>query len=172
MKKIILSLFILFICKTSYSLEKMAVPKNNLNLRAEKSVESNILEVIKISDTVHVIEVDNQWTKVKFKDISGYLATDFLTIIDNTKIPTQPKTFSEQKGFVNGFIFVFRNTFIIVFFAIGVFVLWKSRKKDGRFKKGYREGTLTQGQMLKFALIALLIAIVFGFFGGIICLFH
>ncbi len=51
----------------------------NVNLRSEASVKSDLLAEIKRNEKVTKIEQTGSWTKVRYKDIEGYVSTSYLS---------------------------------------------------------------------------------------------
>ena len=82
------------------------------------------------------------------------------------------KTFKDQKGFVAGFKFVFIRIFILIFLIVGSIITYSLRKRDARFKKGYREGQMSNSSLIKLAIYSSVVSLIAGFVGGIISIFH
>lgn len=152
--------------------EEFFVTTSGLNLRNSNSVNSEILSVLDKGDTVKFIQSVDTWSKVEFKNKIGYLSSQFLTKIDIKEQKVKELTFKDQKGFVNGFKYVFKQTFLTVFVLLLIVIAYFSRKKDARFKVGYREMKITNSFLLKLALFSSLVALLIGFFGGVISIFH
>lgn len=51
----------------------------NINLRSEASVKSESLAEIKRNEKVTELEKTGSWTKVKYKDLEGYISTSYLS---------------------------------------------------------------------------------------------
>lgn len=52
---------------------------DTLRIRASKSTESDIVEIVTEGETVTIVEGDSEgWTKVSFKGVTGYIRTDVL----------------------------------------------------------------------------------------------
>ncbi len=151
--------------------ENYAVTTTNLNLREKNTTNSTSLKVLNQGDTLEILSEDSNWSKVKFDNIEGYVSTEYLSkiqVVDDLN----KKTFNDQKGFVAGFKYVFIQFFIVIFIIVGGLITYSLRKKDSRYKKGYREGKMSEFSMLKLAFYAAAVSAVAGFIGGLISIFH
>ena len=66
------SIYLLFIFITLY----FAVTSTNLNLRSDKSTNSNVISVIPKTSKLEVIDEDDEWLKVKYDSREGYVYSD------------------------------------------------------------------------------------------------
>lgn len=154
-----------------------AVTTTNLNLRETNTKNSRVISVIENGDTLEILAIEGNWSKVKTRNAEGFVSNEYLSKIilrTNASAIVQPqsKEFKDQIGFVAGFKFVFKRTFLLLFIILGVYTAYKLRRPDARFKTGYREGKLSQFGLLKMALYSALISVVTGFIGGVISIFH
>jgi uncharacterized protein YgiM (DUF1202 family) len=152
-----------------YAVDKQfAVTNTGLNLRAGKSINNTLIRVLKKGDTVEIISQDQEWTKVKIDNTEGYVASNFIKNINYKN----EETFEDQKGFIQGFKFVFYRAFIIVLILLLGYFTQIARKKDNRFKKGFKQGDITTKSWIISIALAVLAALLAGFVGGLISLNH
>lgn len=71
--------------------------KNNLNLRQSRSTKSKSLLVIPKNTALTVTEVVGTWSKTKYKNKSGWVASEFLKNTPTSKSPT--KIYQYTNGF-------------------------------------------------------------------------
>lgn len=71
----------LYIGKTGYILTS----GGTINLRSSADTESTILNVLKLGDSVKIIDSDEEWFKVESGDYTGYVLSDFVTL-DESKV--------------------------------------------------------------------------------------
>ena len=156
---------------------EFAVTTTNLNLRENNSKSSRVISVIESGDTLEILSTEGAWSKVKMGTVEGFVSNEYLSKIalgSNETSKEQPESseFKDQKGFVAGFKYIFYRTFLLLFIIIGAFITYTLRKPDARFKKGYREGKMSNFSMLKLALYSAAVSVITGFIGGIISIFH
>jgi hypothetical protein len=177
MKKILLLASIIFSHLFLFAGNEYAITTTNLNLRENNSKNSTSLKVLNQGDTLEILSTDQNWTKVKVDNIEGYVSSEFLLKIENQmnlaeNESSTKKTFKDQKGFVAGFKFVFIRIFILIFLIVGSIITYSLRKRDARFKKGYREGQMSNSSLIKLAIYSSVVSLIAGFVGGIISIFH
>lgn len=154
-----------------------AITTTNLNLRESNSKKSTSLKVLNQGDTLEILSTNQNWTKVKVDNLEGYVSSEYLTKIEfnsenSVQDETAKKGFKDQIGFVAGFKYIFNRAFIIVLVIfIGIYTL-KARTKDARFKEGFRQGKVDSWAWIKSLIYAILAALLSGFVGGIISIFH
>lgn len=172
-------LFIALISATHFNVfgNEFAVTTTNLNLRENNSKSSRVISVIESGDTLEIIASEGKWSKVKMGTVEGFVSNEYLSKIalrtnETTKEQRELNEFKDQKGFVAGFKYIFYRTFLLLFIIIGAFITYTLRKPDARFKKGYREGKMSNFSMLKLALYSAAVSVITGFIGGIISIFH
>lgn len=69
----------MLLCIPSFAFETMYIgSKNGLNLREKKSTDSNILKVIPFSEEIEIIINGDEWYRVKYNDIRGYVQKKYL----------------------------------------------------------------------------------------------
>lgn len=61
------------------------VNTETLRLRKEPSVESIVLDLLSKDDKVEILEEKDGWYKVKFKDYTGYVSKEFITVSGEVK---------------------------------------------------------------------------------------
>lgn len=82
---------------TNVSTVKKFVSTDTLNVRAEADTDANILTQVSINDEVTVLEeVDSTWSKIKFGDVTGYVASKYLSDTKTT-ITSRSMTVSRAK---------------------------------------------------------------------------
>lgn len=92
-KKIIKSmLIIVFICIfnlffMNYSSLAATTGKINVEtarLRREANANSEIVELISLNEEVEILQQAGEWYQIKYKDVTGYLRNDLVTVNENT----------------------------------------------------------------------------------------
>lgn len=161
----------LFFSSFIYSENNLAITTSNLNIRSQNNANSAIISVINKGDTVEIINQLVSWTEIKHKEKTGFVSSKYLNEIEINKSPKK-SGFKDQKGFLAGFKFVFINFFIVTFFILGTIKTYQLRKKDARFKKGFREGDLSGSHLFRVIIICVLISLIAAIIGGIISIFH
>ena len=104
-RKNIKSILITFIIMTMTTLfinislagDIVKVTVETANLRKEATVESNILELISIGETVEILEKQGDWYKVSYKGIVGYLRSDLMEQPKVTEEKPQVETAEAEK---------------------------------------------------------------------------
>jgi len=177
MKKILLIASIIFSHLFLFAGNEYAITTTNLNLRESNSKNSTSLKVLNQGDTLEIMSTDRNWTKVKVDNLEGYVSSEYLSRIENQTNHAESesstkKTFKDQIGFVAGFKFVFIRVFILIFLIVGSIITYSLRKRDARFKKGYREGQMSNSALIKLAIYSGAVSLIAGFVGGIISIFH
>ncbi len=82
---------------SNVSTVKKFVSTDTLNVRAEADTDANILTQVSINDEVIVLEeVDGIWSKIKFGDVTGYVASKYLSDTKTT-ITSRSMTVSRAK---------------------------------------------------------------------------
>ena len=64
----------------SFAMTKATIIVETANLRKEASEDSTILEQISLNEEVEILEKTNDWYKVKYKGIRGYVRKDLLAV--------------------------------------------------------------------------------------------
>lgn len=179
MKKILLLTSIVFSHLFLFAGNEFAITTTNLNLRESNSTNSTSLKVLNQGDTLEILSPDPNWTKVKVDNLEGFVSSEYLIKIDmaeataeSTKKETFFEAFKRQKGFVAGFKYIFIRGFIIVLLIFGSIYTLKARTKDARFKQGFRQGKVDSWSWIKSSIYAVIAALLTGFIGGIISIFH
>ena len=70
----------LFFMNNSFAVNNATVIVETANLRETASSTSKILELINKGESVEIVEKEDDWYKVKYKGIVGYLRNDLLTV--------------------------------------------------------------------------------------------
>lgn len=176
MKKILLLASIIFSHLFLFAGNEYAITTSNLNLRESNSKNSTSLKVLNQGDTLEILSTDQNWTKVKVDNLEGFVSSEYLSKIDiETSIENVNSTkesFKDQKGFVAGFKYVFNRSLIVILIILAGIVTYRLRKKDGRFKSGYKEGKIDEFTFLKLLLYSATLSVFSGFIGGLISIFH
>lgn len=153
--------------------KNLFVTLTNINLRESNSVNSSSITIIEKGDTIEMLLEDPQWSKVQFSSFVGYASTKYLLKIENDNITqNEEQSFSGQKGFVAGFKFTFGKSFFAFFIIVGSIIMYLSKKKDARYKNGYREQQMSTSTAIKLAIYSAIISLIIGIIGGIISIFH
>ena len=81
----ILLMIIIFLCVftiTAHATMTGKIVSDNIRLRKEPNTESNILTLISINEQVEVIEKEEEWYKISYKNNTGYIEKEFMVLID------------------------------------------------------------------------------------------
>lgn len=170
-RKYFLIFVILTLASSLYAKNNYSVTTTNLNIRSQANSNSEILDIINEGDTVENINIKDKWSEIKYKKTIGFVSSKYLREIEIISSPIS-NTFNDQKGFIAGFKFVFTYIFILCFLIIGSYKTYQLRRKDDRYKKGYREGNLSGGKLFRVVIICITISIISGLIGGILSIFH
>ena len=76
----IVFLLSLFYINTVNAANTAKVASDTVRIRKEANTNSTILELISLNDEVEVLEKENDWYKIKYKDITGYVKADLLSL--------------------------------------------------------------------------------------------
>ena len=60
------------------------ITSDNVRIRKEANTESEILTLVSIGDEVEVLETEEDWTKVKKSEFTGYIRNDMLEVQDSS----------------------------------------------------------------------------------------
>lgn len=71
----------LYVGKTGYILTS----GGTINLRSSADTESTILNVLKLGDSVKIIDSDEEWFKIEAGEFTGYVLSDFVSL-DESKV--------------------------------------------------------------------------------------
>ncbi len=78
---VIALVLVLALCITSKSFAKtVIVTTDGLNLRREASTEAEVLDIISINEEVEYVDEQENWYKVKYKGMTGYISKDYAKI--------------------------------------------------------------------------------------------
>ena len=92
-KKIIKSmLIIVFICifnlffmnHSSLAATTGKINVETARLRREANANSEIVELISLNEEVEILQQAGEWYQIKYKDVTGYLRNDLVTVNENT----------------------------------------------------------------------------------------
>lgn len=78
MKRFVVLLLTIILCTSTFAETMYVGSKYGLNLRENKSTESDILEVIPYTDEVEIIIKGKKWYRVEHNDIKGYVQKKYL----------------------------------------------------------------------------------------------
>lgn len=84
----IISIFTLFFINISFATNTAKISVETANLRAEPKADAKILELASKGEEVQIIEKTGDWYKVKYKDITGYLRNDLLSVTSEVSTTT------------------------------------------------------------------------------------
>lgn len=75
------------------------VKVNSLNIRAEKTTDSNIVIVLEKDDRVRIVsDADSTWTQIEYNDSIGYVMAQFLTLDKTeTTIPKEDSLIASKR---------------------------------------------------------------------------
>lgn len=176
----ILFISIVFLSTKAIAGGEYAITTSKVNLRESNTKNSKSLRILDQGDTLEILSTQYNWTKVKVKNLEGYVSSKYIlrtgeansTKEERNKEDTFSELFKHQKGFIGGFKFIFINTFIVLFLVGGGITTYFLRKKDARYKKGYKEEQMNSFSIFKLALYCCLASLLAGFIGGIIAMFN
>ncbi|MBR6786751.1 MAG: SH3 domain-containing protein [Clostridia bacterium] len=78
---------------TTYKKAKVTTASGSLNLRKKASTSATILAQIPQYTVIDVLDIDGTWTKVEYKNKTGYVMSVFLTYMDEeAETPSAPVT--------------------------------------------------------------------------------
>ena len=75
---VIIASISLFFMNTSFAANTAIVTVETANLRETPDEDATILDLVNQGDSVEVIESEGKWSKVKYKNIIGYLRNDLI----------------------------------------------------------------------------------------------
>lgn len=130
--------------------ENYTIVSEQLNLREKPNPKSSILMKLNQGEIITSIGEINNWIKVEIDGQQGYLNKRYL------QSTNKQATVKEQEiiGFKAGFNHVFLNSFIVVYIVYGsIYALRNNRKKDNRFRKGYKEIPLNFIDLIKIGVV-------------------
>ncbi len=90
----------MFFLNVSFAASIGTINVETANLRESASKDSAVLELISLNEKVEIIEKVNDWYKVKYKGIEGYLRGDLIKISDEVQT-TQENTNNTNTNAVN-----------------------------------------------------------------------
>ena len=88
MKKIIKSILIIAVIvllNTKAYATTGKITSDNVRIRKEANTTSEILTLVSIGDKVEVLEKEEEWTKVKYSEYTGYIRNDMLEVQQSTE---------------------------------------------------------------------------------------
>lgn len=59
--------------------KQMKVNADILNVRSAPDIDSKIVDKLSFGTTVHILDYGQEWTRISYKDIEGFVATQFLS---------------------------------------------------------------------------------------------
>lgn len=59
--------------------KQLKVNADILNVRSQPDIDSKIVDKLSFGTTVHVLDYGREWTRISYKDIEGFVATEFLS---------------------------------------------------------------------------------------------
>ncbi|RNB84514.1 DUF1175 family protein [Brevibacillus fluminis] len=60
--------------------KQMKVNADILNVRSAPDIDSKIVDKLSFGTTVHIVDYGQEWTRISYKDIEGFVATQFLSV--------------------------------------------------------------------------------------------
>ncbi len=88
----------LFFINTSFAANTATVNVETANIREAADTNATILELVNKGESVEILETSGEWSKVKYKNIVGYLRNDLLdsnTPVEENKTENQTVTSAE-----------------------------------------------------------------------------
>lgn len=79
----IVSMASMFFINMSFATNTGKITTETARLREKPETDSKVLELASLGDEVEILEEDNGWYKVKFKNIQGYIRTDLVEAKNN-----------------------------------------------------------------------------------------
>ncbi len=152
-------IFAFFITQLAISQTYIVKPKT-LNVRAERSTNSDVIAKIYENDTIIAISTEGDWIKISISEKQGFVNKSFLEEINLNKPTT-------KSGFKYGFKKAFTSSFIITLILFLGYRGMKGRVKDGRHSKGYREYNFSFRDYIEDGIYALIISLVIALVAGI-----
>ena len=152
------------------------VNTENLNVRSEPNVNSNVVHQVHLNDTLNVKTLINNWYKIEYsqgleQNIIGYVYKDFVKKTSKSNVKINEVKKEQDLGFISGFFYYGIRSFGLLLLASFGYYNYKTRIKDARFSGGYREKTMDILSFLKYAFYSLVISLPIAFIAGIICYF-
>lgn len=168
MKLIIVTIGLLLNTALVLGQETKYIDTELLNLRSGPGTKFDVIDKLAAGDSVIEMGKEGQWSEVKSTDgKTGYVSSRFLTA--TYPASQNKKDFAPESdvGFEYGFYKAFDDTFIIIFFVVaGIDAFLHKRKRDGRYKTGYKKMIFSQGELLKYGIYAVIICSLIGVFMG------
>ena len=152
-------IFAFFITQLAISQTYIVKPKT-LNVRAERSTNSDVIAKIYENDTIIAISTEGDWIKISISEKQGFVNKSFLEEINLNKPTT-------KSGFKYGFKKAFTSSFIITLILFLGYRGMKGRVKDGRHSKGYRGYNFSFRDYIEDGIYALIISLVIALVAGI-----
>ena len=78
----------LFFMNTSFAANTAIITVETANIRETADTDATILDLVNQGESVEVLETEGEWSKVKYKNIVGYLRNDLLKM-ENEETPTE-----------------------------------------------------------------------------------
>lgn len=75
-----------------------------VKLRANPSKAATVLLTVKVGEEVDLIEANGEWSKIKYQEVTGYMMSEFLTVVADDVPPDQGDEGSEpihDEGYVS-----------------------------------------------------------------------
>jgi hypothetical protein len=181
---IIKNSFILFLYIISFNLQGQNLSEKdiyiviteNLNVRNQPKLESDIVHQVHLNDTIDVKNIVNNWYQIAYIEnfeniLTGYVHKDYVKKITKSNGEKVKVKEEQDLGFKSGFIYYGIRSFGLLLFASFVYYNYKTRTKDARFSGGYRGKDIDFLSFIKYAFYSLIISIPIALIAGIICFF-
>jgi hypothetical protein len=146
----------------------MFISGDNVNLREEGNKNSKVIKKLSKNTEIEVVEINDKWAKVKVDQTYGYVSSEY--IIDSPLVTNdmdlEPNGF--KSGYIKGASYISHPLSILGLFAfIGLYKSLFKDKKDLRYSKGVKEGSLNLFEVIFCFIIYVSLFLVFGFFSGV-----
>ena len=92
----IVSMASMFFINMSFATNTGKITTETARLREKPETDSKVLELASLGDEVEILEEDNGWYKVKFKNIQGYIRTDLVEAKNNERLKIQQQLKKQQ----------------------------------------------------------------------------
>lgn len=126
------------------------VTASDVRVRATPGLEAEVVAKLQRGAMVTVVKATQEWAEIRSKDSRGYVKASFLSEVK----PTTEGSSTFAGRLARGF----KGWFMISLVAVGTIHTLRTRKKDSRFKTGFRLPALGFGDAVIIGVIAGLIS--------------
>ena len=87
----------LFFMNTSFAADTATVTVETANIRESADTNATILDLVNKGESVEILETSGEWSKIKYKNIVGYLRNDLLSL-ENANVENTENTVVESQN--------------------------------------------------------------------------